>query len=85
MSQPSSSIVISSIPKPCTPSTQKSTRSSGSRDSLTSRIAAAIAASGTLTPVPECTQVTAKTRVLSVIALRVFATISSTDVVAGSA
>src|SRR5436309_10822410 len=62
-SQPNSGRVVPSTPRPWTPSTQNSTRSRSSRSALIGLSASAIARSGSFTPVQECTQVTASTRV----------------------
>lgn len=60
--------VMSSTPKPCTPSTQNSTRRSGERRALTVFTTSEMARTGVFTPVPECTQVSATTRVVGVMA-----------------
>ena len=67
-SQPRSGRSTSTAAKPCTPSTQSTICSGRSRVRLTSATAAPISAIGSRTPVLECTQVIATTRVREVIA-----------------
>src|SRR5438067_290139 len=60
---PGEAMVSSSTPKPCTPSTQRTARSASARPWLAFATAWAKRAIGVRTPVLECTQVTATTRV----------------------
>ena len=78
-SQRRSATLSFSTPTACTPSTDKSTRSPSSRLAFASAIASAILRMGSLSPVLECTQVTAKRRVFGVSAFTTLATISSSE------
>src|SRR5678815_143047 len=82
-SQPRSGRLTFSTPSPCTPSTQRSTRSDDVLLALIVARASAILRIGSFTPVLECTQVRATTRVEAVTGEAIVGTIRSTEAVAG--
>jgi beta-N-acetylhexosaminidase len=83
-SQPRSGASAGSTPSAWTASAHTSTRSPGSRSRFSSPTAAVTSRSGSFTPVPEWTQVSASTRVRGPIPRRTAATSPSTVTPAGS-
>ena len=81
-SHPRSGSRTLSIPNPWTPSTQKRIRSASARPRFRGASARAMALIGSLTPVLECTQVSATTRVRGVTAATTRFTTSSAEAAA---